>query len=175
MGMPPGPQQVNILFTASAFFASNLTFPESAQNSLCVVYYRKHSSKGTFLLVQEYFCTLSTTAKEPYRGSHPCMCIHAHTKAHLMPVYGVSCGQLELCMIRGSALFCFFCVGKDNTPSMLGLCGSLASLPSSKSLASLKSSECLVNISTEPSPALSPSQETNKRFSPQPVCLVMLR
>lgn len=40
---------------------------------------------------------------------------------------------------------------------MLGLCGSLASLPSSKSLASLKSSECLVNISTEPSPALSPS------------------
>uniref|UniRef100_A0A3B4A3R6 RUN domain-containing protein 3A n=1 Tax=Periophthalmus magnuspinnatus TaxID=409849 RepID=A0A3B4A3R6_9GOBI len=47
--------------------------------------------------------------------------------------------------------------GKDDTPSMLGLCGSLASLPSSKSLASLKSSECLVNISTEPSPALSPS------------------
>ncbi|KAG7220610.1 hypothetical protein INR49_017864 [Caranx melampygus] len=47
--------------------------------------------------------------------------------------------------------------GKDNTPSMLGLCGSLASLPSSKSLASLKSSECLVNISAEPSPALSPS------------------
>uniref|UniRef100_A0A3P9NYE2 RUN domain-containing protein 3A n=1 Tax=Poecilia reticulata TaxID=8081 RepID=A0A3P9NYE2_POERE len=46
---------------------------------------------------------------------------------------------------------------KDDTPSMLGLCGSLASLPSSKSLASLKSSECLVNISTEPSPALSPS------------------
>uniref|UniRef100_A0A8D0D895 RUN domain-containing protein 3A n=1 Tax=Sander lucioperca TaxID=283035 RepID=A0A8D0D895_SANLU len=47
--------------------------------------------------------------------------------------------------------------GKDNTPSMLGLCGSLASLPSSKSLASLKSNECLVNISTEPSPALTPS------------------
>ncbi|XP_077415392.1 RUN domain-containing protein 3A isoform X1 [Vanacampus margaritifer] len=47
--------------------------------------------------------------------------------------------------------------GKDNTPSMLGLCGSLASLPSSKSLTSLKSSECLVNISAEPSPALSPS------------------
>ncbi|CAL8304355.1 unnamed protein product [Merluccius merluccius] len=47
--------------------------------------------------------------------------------------------------------------GKDCTPSMLGLCGSLASLPSSKSLASLKSSECLVNISTDPSPALSPS------------------
>lgn len=52
---------------------------------------------------------------------------------------------------------CFVPLGKDNTPSMLGLCGSLASLPSSKSLASLKSSECLVNISTEPSPALSPS------------------
>ncbi|CAL8287984.1 unnamed protein product [Boreogadus saida] len=47
--------------------------------------------------------------------------------------------------------------GKDCTPSMLGLCGSLASLPSSKSLASLKSSECLVNISTDPSPASSPS------------------
>ncbi|CAL8310901.1 unnamed protein product [Arctogadus glacialis] len=47
--------------------------------------------------------------------------------------------------------------GKDCTPSMLGLCGSLASLPSSKSLASLKSSECLVNISSDPSPASSPS------------------
>uniref|UniRef100_A0A4W5P8D4 RUN domain containing 3A n=1 Tax=Hucho hucho TaxID=62062 RepID=A0A4W5P8D4_9TELE len=48
-------------------------------------------------------------------------------------------------------------VGKDYTPSMLGLCGSLASLPSCKSMSSLKSSECLVNISMEPSPALSPS------------------
>ncbi|XP_064842852.1 RUN domain-containing protein 3A isoform X2 [Oncorhynchus masou masou] len=47
--------------------------------------------------------------------------------------------------------------GKDYTPSMLGLCGSLASLPSCKSMSSLKSSECLVNISMEPSPALSPS------------------
>ncbi|XP_044034442.1 RUN domain-containing protein 3A isoform X2 [Siniperca chuatsi] len=50
-----------------------------------------------------------------------------------------------------------WCTGKDYTPSMMGLCGSLASLPSCKSLASLKSSECLVNISTENSPALSPS------------------
>ncbi|XP_064842851.1 RUN domain-containing protein 3A isoform X1 [Oncorhynchus masou masou] len=48
-------------------------------------------------------------------------------------------------------------IGKDYTPSMLGLCGSLASLPSCKSMSSLKSSECLVNISMEPSPALSPS------------------
>uniref|UniRef100_A0A8C7DZK0 RUN domain-containing protein 3A n=1 Tax=Oncorhynchus kisutch TaxID=8019 RepID=A0A8C7DZK0_ONCKI len=47
--------------------------------------------------------------------------------------------------------------GKDYTPSMLGLCGSLSSLPSCKSMSSLKSSECLVNISMEPSPALSPS------------------
>ncbi|XP_075949106.1 RUN domain-containing protein 3A isoform X1 [Anarhichas minor] len=46
---------------------------------------------------------------------------------------------------------------KNYTPSMMGLCGSLASLRSCKSLASLKSSECLVNISTESSPALSPS------------------
>ncbi|KAL7372991.1 hypothetical protein ABVT39_025361 [Epinephelus coioides] len=50
-----------------------------------------------------------------------------------------------------------WCTEKDYTPSMMGLCGSLASLPSCKSLASLKSSECLVNISTENSPALSPS------------------
>ncbi|XP_078146928.1 RUN domain-containing protein 3A isoform X4 [Centroberyx gerrardi] len=50
-----------------------------------------------------------------------------------------------------------WCTDKDYTPSMMGLCGSLASLPSCKSLASLKSSECLVNISTENSPALSPS------------------
>ncbi|TDG98072.1 hypothetical protein EPR50_G00214190 [Perca flavescens] len=50
-----------------------------------------------------------------------------------------------------------WCTEKDYTPSMMGLCGSLASLRSCKSLASLKSSECLVNISTENSPALSPS------------------
>ncbi|KAM9424458.1 RUN domain-containing protein 3A-like [Pholidichthys leucotaenia] len=50
-----------------------------------------------------------------------------------------------------------WCTERDYTPSMMGLCGSLASLPSCKSLASLKSSECLVNISTENSPALSPS------------------
>lgn len=47
--------------------------------------------------------------------------------------------------------------GKDPTPSMLGLCGSLASLPSCKSLASLKSNECLVSDSTEASPTRSPS------------------
>uniref|UniRef100_A0A673LMM4 RUN domain containing 3Ab n=1 Tax=Sinocyclocheilus rhinocerous TaxID=307959 RepID=A0A673LMM4_9TELE len=46
---------------------------------------------------------------------------------------------------------------KDYTPSMLGLCGSLSSLPSCKSLPSLRSTECLVNISAEPSPALTPS------------------
>ncbi|XP_013890031.1 RUN domain-containing protein 3A isoform X2 [Austrofundulus limnaeus] len=50
-----------------------------------------------------------------------------------------------------------WCTEKDYTPSMVGLCGSISSLPSCKSLASLKSSECLVNISTENSPALSPS------------------
>ncbi|CAI5658951.1 unnamed protein product [Oreochromis niloticus] len=50
-----------------------------------------------------------------------------------------------------------WCTEKDYTPSMMGLCGSLASFPSCKSLTSLKSSECLVNISTENSPALSPS------------------
>uniref|UniRef100_A0A6Q2Z404 RUN domain-containing protein 3A n=1 Tax=Esox lucius TaxID=8010 RepID=A0A6Q2Z404_ESOLU len=50
-----------------------------------------------------------------------------------------------------------WCSTVYNTPSMMGLCGSLASLPSCKSMSSLKSSECLVNISMEPSPALSPS------------------
>ncbi|XP_049616013.1 RUN domain-containing protein 3A isoform X1 [Syngnathus scovelli] len=50
-----------------------------------------------------------------------------------------------------------WCTEKDYTPSLMGLCGSLGSLPSCKSLSSLKSSECLVNISTENSPALSPS------------------
>ncbi|XP_067397152.1 RUN domain-containing protein 3A isoform X2 [Emydura macquarii macquarii] len=48
-------------------------------------------------------------------------------------------------------------LGKDPTPSMLGLCGSLASLPSCKSLASLKSNECLVSDSNEASPTHSPS------------------
>uniref|UniRef100_A0A672PNT9 RUN domain-containing protein 3A n=1 Tax=Sinocyclocheilus grahami TaxID=75366 RepID=A0A672PNT9_SINGR len=46
---------------------------------------------------------------------------------------------------------------KEYTSSMLGLCGSLSSLPSCKSLPSLRSTECLVNISAEPSPALTPS------------------
>ncbi|XP_010770978.1 RUN domain-containing protein 3A-like [Notothenia coriiceps] len=50
-----------------------------------------------------------------------------------------------------------WCTEKDYTPSMIGLCGSLSSLRSCKSLASLKSSECLVHISKENSPALSPS------------------
>ncbi|XP_039076840.1 RUN domain-containing protein 3A isoform X1 [Hyaena hyaena] len=48
-------------------------------------------------------------------------------------------------------------IGKDPTPSMLGLCGSLASIPSCKSLASFKSNECLVSDSPEGSPELSPS------------------
>ncbi|KAG9474293.1 hypothetical protein GDO78_004544 [Eleutherodactylus coqui] len=46
---------------------------------------------------------------------------------------------------------------KDPTPSMLGLCGSLASIPSCKSLPSLKSNECLVSNSSETSPTGSPS------------------
>uniref|UniRef100_A0A8C5QP33 RUN domain-containing protein 3A n=1 Tax=Leptobrachium leishanense TaxID=445787 RepID=A0A8C5QP33_9ANUR len=48
-------------------------------------------------------------------------------------------------------------IGKDPTPSMLGLCGSLASIPSCKSLPSLKSNECLVSNSSETSPTGSPS------------------
>ncbi|KAG5262472.1 hypothetical protein AALO_G00275490 [Alosa alosa] len=46
---------------------------------------------------------------------------------------------------------------KNYTTSMLGLCGSMGSLPSCKSLPSLRSTECLVNISADPSPALTPS------------------
>uniref|UniRef100_A0AAY4AKT0 RUN domain-containing protein 3A n=1 Tax=Denticeps clupeoides TaxID=299321 RepID=A0AAY4AKT0_9TELE len=45
----------------------------------------------------------------------------------------------------------------DGTPSLLGLCGSLSSLPSCKSLPSFKSTECLVNIRADPSPALTPT------------------
>ncbi|KAI1887272.1 hypothetical protein AGOR_G00188530 [Albula goreensis] len=47
--------------------------------------------------------------------------------------------------------------GRDYTPSMISLSGSLASLPSCKSLTNLKYNEYLVNISKEASPALSPS------------------
>ncbi|XP_063077423.1 RUN domain-containing protein 3A [Engraulis encrasicolus] len=46
---------------------------------------------------------------------------------------------------------------KNYSSSMLGLCGSMGSLPSCKSLPSLRSTECLVNISADPSPALTPS------------------
>ncbi|KAM9308806.1 RUN domain-containing protein 3B isoform 1-T1 [Gastrophryne carolinensis] len=48
--------------------------------------------------------------------------------------------------------------GKEETPSLLGLCGSLTSVASYKSLASLKSSECLASPTTEmTSPGLTPS------------------
>ncbi|XP_056142455.1 RUN domain-containing protein 3B [Lampris incognitus] len=48
--------------------------------------------------------------------------------------------------------------GKEETPSLRGLCGSLTSVASYKSLASLKSSECLVSPTTEmSSPGLTPS------------------
>ncbi|KAM4600908.1 RUN domain-containing protein 3B isoform 2-T2 [Polymixia lowei] len=48
--------------------------------------------------------------------------------------------------------------GKEETPSLRGLCGSLTSVASYKSLASLKSSECLASPTTETSsPGLTPS------------------
>uniref|UniRef100_A0A8P4G1B2 RUN domain-containing protein 3B n=1 Tax=Dicentrarchus labrax TaxID=13489 RepID=A0A8P4G1B2_DICLA len=48
--------------------------------------------------------------------------------------------------------------GKEETPSLRGLCGSLTSVASYKSLASLKSSECLASPATEiSSPGITPS------------------
>lgn len=48
--------------------------------------------------------------------------------------------------------------GKEETPSLKGLCGSLTSVTSYKSLASLKSSECLASPATEvSSPGITPS------------------
>ncbi|XP_004077930.1 RUN domain-containing protein 3B [Oryzias latipes] len=48
--------------------------------------------------------------------------------------------------------------GKEETPSLRGLCGSLTSVTSYKSLASLKSNECLASPATEIStPDISPS------------------
>ncbi|KAM7420781.1 hypothetical protein PAMA_015144 [Pampus argenteus] len=48
--------------------------------------------------------------------------------------------------------------GKEATPSLRGLCGSLTSVASYKSLASLKSSECLASPATEiSSPGITPS------------------
>ncbi|XP_024245313.2 RUN domain-containing protein 3B isoform X1 [Oncorhynchus tshawytscha] len=48
--------------------------------------------------------------------------------------------------------------GKEDTPSLIGLCGSLQSVASNKSLASQKSSECLASPTTEmTSPDLTPS------------------
>ncbi|XP_032868861.1 RUN domain-containing protein 3B isoform X4 [Amblyraja radiata] len=47
--------------------------------------------------------------------------------------------------------------GKEDTPSLLGLCGSLTSMTSYKSLTSLKSSECLASPNAEiNSPGLTP-------------------
>ena len=50
MGMPPGPQQVNILFTASAFFASNLTFL-----NLLRIHFVAYITENT--VVKEHFCS----------------------------------------------------------------------------------------------------------------------
>ncbi|XP_029332933.1 RUN domain-containing protein 3B isoform X2 [Mus caroli] len=48
--------------------------------------------------------------------------------------------------------------GKEDTPSLLGLCGSLTSVASYKSLTSLKSNDCLASPTTEiTSPGLTPS------------------
>lgn len=48
--------------------------------------------------------------------------------------------------------------GKEETPSLRGLCGSLTSVTSYKSLASLRSNECLASPATEiSSPGLTPS------------------
>ncbi|XP_044065330.1 RUN domain-containing protein 3B isoform X3 [Siniperca chuatsi] len=48
--------------------------------------------------------------------------------------------------------------GKEETPSLRGLCGSLTSVASYKSLASLKSSECLASSAAEiSSPGITPS------------------
>ncbi|XP_028326795.1 RUN domain-containing protein 3B isoform X2 [Gouania willdenowi] len=48
--------------------------------------------------------------------------------------------------------------GKEETPSLRGLCGSLTSVTSYKSLASLKSNECLASPATEvSSPGITPS------------------
>lgn len=56
---------------------------------------------------------------------------------------------------------CFF-TGKEDTPSLRGLCGSLTSMASYKSLASLKSSEYLASPTTDmTSPGLTPSWETS--------------
>uniref|UniRef100_A0A3Q2C7X5 RUN domain-containing protein 3B n=1 Tax=Cyprinodon variegatus TaxID=28743 RepID=A0A3Q2C7X5_CYPVA len=51
-----------------------------------------------------------------------------------------------------------FLSGKEETPSLRGLCGSLTSVASYKSLASLKSNECLASAATEfSSPGVTPS------------------
>lgn len=53
--------------------------------------------------------------------------------------------------------WCVF-TGKEDTPSLRGLCGSLTSMASYKSLASLKSSEYLASPTTDmTSPGLTPS------------------
>uniref|UniRef100_A0A3B4CC04 RUN domain-containing protein 3A n=1 Tax=Pygocentrus nattereri TaxID=42514 RepID=A0A3B4CC04_PYGNA len=98
-------------------------------------------------------------------GVIPCESAHlpkneSVSLVHHWPSMRAANNQGDVKLFHCFVLFCFplsLFPAKDTTPSMLGLCGSLASSPSCKSLASLKSSEYLVNISTEPSPALSPS------------------
>nr|AAG48579.1 guanylate-cyclase regulatory protein [Rattus norvegicus] len=57
-------------------------------------------------------------------------------------------------------------LGKDPTPSMLGLCGSLASIPSCKSLASFKSNECLVSDSLRAAQHSAPAEEQQGQCQP---------
>lgn len=110
--------------------------------------------------------------------------VHTHTKAGLMPVYGVSCGQLELCMIRGSLLLCFFslfCPCRKRQHSFhagsLWLSGLFTKLqvPGQPQVQRVfgqhqhRAQPCAL------SQLGAPDQQQQKRFNPQPVCLVMLR
>lgn len=83
-----------------------------------------------------------------------CTCAHAHLCSHKNKNTNTPTANTHFMLVLTTYVLP---LDKDYTPSMMVLCGSLNSLPSCKSLASLKSSECLVHISTDNSPALSPS------------------
>lgn len=66
----------------------------------------------------------------------------------------------------------FSLTGKEDTPSLLGLCGSLTSVASYKSLTSLKSSEYLASPTTEmTSPGLTPSWDAHEQEELCVICI----
>uniref|UniRef100_A0A8C7I279 RUN domain-containing protein 3A n=1 Tax=Oncorhynchus kisutch TaxID=8019 RepID=A0A8C7I279_ONCKI len=115
----------------------------------------KRELEAIVLELQEQLERECEKKKESIFTMSPYACRRSFPSTELLSVVSLDSDSQNTAGQQNGEAWCT--ADKDYTPSMMVLCGSLNSLPSCKSLASLKSSECLVHISTDNSPALSPS------------------